>query len=123
MTIQKLYKKAVDNGYSAEIKQLVSEKYAVFVYKDNSINFVDDIYKIYRKSPVHIDWRAFGNVAFIMLNSDYELLEKFNSLKFKLSEVFWMAIRDGKSAEDAKSIQHDYAVENNCVEIFNSIYE
>lgn len=122
MTIQTIYKKAVNNGYNAKTVQYNSGKYAVIIDGFNTVDFVDSIMQIYKRSNVHIDFNVYTMTAHIMDNSDYEADRAYNTAKSDLINVFWQSIHNGKNQNEAKQIQHDYAVQNNCIDIFNTIY-
>ena len=78
--------------------------------------------QIYKRSNVHIDFNVYTMTAYIMNNSDYEADKAYNTAKSELHNIFWSAIHSGKNQNEAKQIQHDYAVQNNCIDIFNTIY-
>lgn len=122
MTIQAIYKKAVNNGYNAKIVQYNSGKYAVIIDGFKTIDFVNSIMQIYRRSNVHIDFNVYTMTAHIMDNSDYAADRAYNTVKSELHNIFWSAIHSGKNQNEAKQIQHDYAVQNNCIDVFNTIY-
>ena len=122
MTIQTIYKKAVNNGYNAKTVQYNSGKYAVIIDGFNTIDFVDSIMQIYKRSNVHIDFNVYTMTAYIMNNADYEADRAYNTAKSNLHNVFWTAKNKKKNQNEAKQIQHDYAVQNNCIDIFNTIY-
>ena len=122
MTIQAIYKKAVNNGYNAKVIQCNSGKCAVIINGFNTVDFINSIMQIYKRSNVHIDFNMYTITAHIMDNSDYEADRAYNTAKSNLHNVFWTAIHNGKNQNEAKQIQHDYAVQNNCIDIFNTIY-
>lgn len=122
MTIQAIYKKAVNNGYDAKTVQYNSGKYAVIIDGFKTIDFVNSIMQIYKRSNVHIDFNVYTMTAHIMDNSDYEADRVYNTAKSKLHDVFWSAIHSGKNQQEAKTIQMEYAKNHNCIDIFNTIY-
>ena len=122
MTIQAIYKKAVNNGYNAKTVQYNSGKCAVIIDGFNTIDFVDSIMQIYKRSSVHIDFNMYTMTAHIMDNSDYEADRAYNTAKTDLINVFWSAIHSGKNQNEAKAIQMEYAKNHNCIDIFNTIY-
>ena len=122
MTIQAIYKKAVNNGYNAKTAQYNSGKYAVIIDGFNTIDFVDSIMQIYKRSNVYIDFNVYTMTAYIMNNADYEADRAYNTAKSELHNIFWSAIHSGKNQNEAKTIQREYAVQNNCIDIFNTIY-
>lgn len=122
MTIQAIYKKAVNNGYNAKTVQYNSGKYAVIIDGFNTIDFVNSIMQIYKRSNVHIDFNMYTMTAHIMNNSDYEADKAYNTAKTDLINVFWQSIHDGKNQQEAKAIQQEYAENHNCIDIFNAIY-
>lgn len=122
MTIQTIYKKAVNNGYNAKTVQYNSGRYAVIIDGFNTIDFVDSIMQIYKRSNVHIDFNMYTMTAHIMDNSDYEANKAYNTAKSELHNIFWSAIHSGKNQQEAKTIQMEYAKNHNCIDIFNAIY-
>ena len=122
MTIQSIYKKAVNNGYNAKTVQYNSGKYAVIIDGFKTIDFVDSIMQIYKRSNVHIDFNVYTMTAHIMNKSDYEADRAYNTAKSELHDIFWSAIHSGKNQQEAKTIQREYALQNNCIDIFNTIY-
>lgn len=122
MTIQAIYKKAVNNGYNAKTVQYNSGKCAVIIDGFKTIDFVNSIMQIYKRSSVHIDFNMYTMTAYIMNNSDYEADRAYNTAKTDLINVFWQSIHDGKNQQEAKASQYEYAVKHNIVDVFNGIY-
>ena len=122
MTIQAIYKKAVNNGYAAKTVQYNSGKYAVIIDGFNTVDFINSIMQIYKRSNVHIDFNVYTMTAYIMNNSDYEADKAYNTAKSELHNIFWSAIHNGKNQQEAKTIQYKYAVKHNIVDVFNKIY-
>ena len=122
MTIQAIYKKAVNNGYNAKTVQYNSGKCAVIIDGFKTIDFVDSIMQIYKRSNVHIDFNVYTMTAYIMNKSDYEADRAYNTAKTDLINVFWQSIHDGKNQQEAKASQYEYAVKHNIVDVFNGIY-
>lgn len=122
MTIQAIYKKAVNNGYNAKTVEYSSGKHAVIIDGFKTVDFINSIMQIYKRSNVHINFNMYTMTAHIMDNSDYEADRAYNTAKSELHNIFWSAIHNGKNQNEAKTIQREYAVQNNCVDIFNTIY-
>ena len=122
MTIQAIYKKAVNNDYTAKTVQYNSGKYAVIIDGFKTIDFVNSIMQIYKRSNVYIDFNVYTMTAHIMNNADYEADRAYNTAKTDLINVFWSAIHSGKNQNEAKTIQREYAENHNCIDIFNTIY-
>ena len=122
MTIQAIYKKAVNNGYNAKTVQYNSGKCAVIIDGFKTIDFVNSIMQIYKRLNVHIDFNMYTMTAHIMDNADYEADRAYNTAKSDLINVFWSAIHSGKNQQEAKTIQMEYAKNHNCIDIFNTIY-
>ena len=122
MTIQAIYKKAVNNGYNAKTVQYNSGKCAVIIDGFKTIDFVDSVMQIYKRSYVHIDFNVYTMTAHIMNKSDYEADRTYNTAKSELHDIFWSAIHSGKNQQEAKISQYEYAVNHNCIDIFNAIY-
>ena len=122
MTIQAIYKKAVNNGYTAKTVQYNSGKYAVIIDGFNTIDFVNSIMQIYKRSNVNIDFNVYTMTAHVMNKSDYEADRAYNTAKTDLINIFWSAIHSGKNQNEAKTSQYEYAVKHNIVDVFNGIY-
>ena len=122
MTIQAIYKKAVNNGYNAKTVQYNSGKCAVVIDGFNTIDFVNSIMQIYKRSNAHIDFNVYTMTAYIMNKSDYEADRAYNTAKTDLINVFWQSIHDGKNQNEAKASQYEYAIKHNIVDVFNKIY-
>ena len=122
MTIQAIYKKAVNNGYNAKTVQYNSGKYAVIIDGFKTIDFVNSIMQIYKRSNVHIDFNMYTMTAYIMNNADYEADKAYNTAKSELHNIFWSAIPSGKNQQEAKANQYEYAIKHNIVDVFNGIY-
>ena len=122
MTIQAIYKKAVNNGYNAKTVQYNSGKYAVIIDGFNTIDFVNSIMQIYKRSNVHIDFNMYTMTAYIMNNTDYEADRAYNTAKSELHNIFWSAIHSGKNQNEAKTSQYEYAIKHNLIDVFNTIY-
>ena len=122
MTIQAIYKKAVNNGYNAKTVQYNSGKCAVIIDGFNTIDFINSIMQIYKRSNVHIDFNVYTMTAHIMNKSDYEADRAYNTAKTELHDIFWSAIHNGKNQQEAKTSQYEYAIKHNIVDVFNKIY-
>ena len=122
MTIQAIYKKAINNGYNAKTVQYNSGKYAVIIDGFKTIDFVNSIMQIYKRSNVHIDFNVYTMTAHVMNKSDYEADKAYNTAKTDLINIFWSAIHSGKNQNEAKTSQYEYAVKHNIVDVFNAIY-
>ena len=122
MTIQAIYKKAINNGYNAKTVEYNSGKCAVIIDGFNTIDFVNSIMQIYKRSNVHIDFNVYTMTAHIMNNSDYEADRAYNTAKTDLINVFWQSIHNGQNQQEAKISQYEYAVKHNIVDVFNGIY-
>lgn len=122
MTIQAIYKKAVNNGYEVKTVQYNSGKYAVIIDGFNTVDFINSIMQIYKRSNVHINFNVYTMTAYVMDNSDYEADMAYNTAKTDLINVFWQSIHNGKNQQEAKTSQYEYAVKHNIVDVFNAIY-
>lgn len=122
MTIQAIYKKAVNNGYTAKTVQYNSGKCAVIIDGFKTIDFVNSIMQIYKRSNVHINFNVYTMTAYVMNNSDYEADKAYNTAKTDLINVFWQSIHNGKNQNEAKASQYEYALKHNLIDIFNGIY-
>ena len=122
MTIQAIYKKAINNGYNTKTVQYNSGKYAVIIDGFNTVDFINSIMQIYKRSNVHIDFNVYTMTAYVMNKSDYEADRVYNTAKTDLINVFWQSIHNGKNQQEAKTSQYEYAVKHNIVDVFNGIY-
>ena len=87
MTIQAIYKKAVNNGYEVKTVTTNSGKYAIIVEGWNTPDFYNCIHSIYRKCNVHIDFHYATKSAYIMDNADYEADRAYNIAKTDLNII------------------------------------
>ena len=71
---------------------------------------------------MHIDFNMYTMTAYIMNNTDYEADRAYNTAKSELHNIFWSAIHSGKNQNEAKTIQMEYAIKHNIVDVFNAIY-
>ena len=53
---------------------------------------------------------------------DYAKNQEFYAKQRNLLDVFWTAKHNGKTIEEAKQEQYEYAVQNNAEAVYNSIY-
>lgn len=122
MTIQAIYKKAVDGGYDAKVERLNSGEYAVFIDGFGTINFFGDIMQIYKRSRVHIDYNTAAFTACIMDNTSYKAHKEYNDKKTNIVNIFWEAIHNGCSPEKAQKMQYEYAQKYNCIDVYSALY-
>lgn len=105
-----------------KLYNITVKKYAVIIDGFKTIDFINSIMQIYKRSNVHIDFNMYAMTAHIMNNSDYEADRAYNTAKSELHDIFWSAIHSGKNQQEAKQIQYEYAVQHNCIDVFNRIY-
>ena len=122
MLIQTIYKKAIDAGFTAEIKQFNSGKYSVIIDGFNIPDFFQQLEKLYKKAHVHIDYDIYSQYARIMDSADYSENQAYNDNMQDLVNTFWEAIHAGKNQQEAKTSQYEYAVNHNIIDLFNKIY-
>ena len=122
MLIQTIYKKAIDAGFPAEIKQFNSGKYSVIIDGFNIPDFFQQLEKLYKKAHVHIDYNIYSRYACVMDNTDYSENQVYNDNMQDLVNAFWEAIHAGKNQNEAKEIQREYAINHNIIDLFNKIY-
>ena len=122
MLIQTIYKKAIDAGFPAEIKQFNSGKYSVIIDGFNISDFFQQLEKLYKKAHVHIDYDIYSQYASIMDIIDYSENQAYNDNMQDLVNIFWEAIHAGKNQHEAKEAQREYAINHNIIDLFNKIY-
>ena len=74
-----------------------------------------------RTNP-HIEYNPYCGSIRIIPAEAWKELQKISAAQSELLDVFWQARHDGKTAEEAKQLQYNYAVEHNYIAVYNRIY-
>lgn len=81
-----------------------------------------DLYKVNRRNNWTIDRHFETKTIWIYNDSDYEYIKKLNAEKSVLVDLFYIALKDGKTQEEAKKMQYAYAIKNGMETAYNDIY-
>ena len=121
MNISIIRKRLENNGYAAEEKILNTGYTALFVTGYKHMSEIFDLLKRHEKA-LHFDFNAYRHCLVCMTKDDYVSHKARQEAKTTLHNIFWNELHNGKSQEEAKQIQYDYAVQHNCIDVFNRIY-
>ena len=81
----------------------------------------DLVNSIFGKS-FDVDYDVYTKSAYITTKENRTQLNKLSRDTTCLIDLFYLSMRDGKTADEAKTAQKAYAIENNMLEAFNQIY-
>lgn len=90
---------------------------------DNDYSAItNQLYKVSNRNNWKIDTNFYSGVIRVYNYSDYEYLQEQNKNINYLVDLFYLTLREGKTQDDAKKIQYQYAIDNNMLVAFDSIY-
>lgn len=90
---------------------------------DNDYSAItNQLYKISNRNSWKIDTNFYSGVIRVYNYSDYEYLQTQNNNINTLVDLFYLTLREGKNQQEAKQIQYQYAIDNNMLVAFDSIY-
>lgn len=75
------------------------------------------------KSGVKIDINSYTRTVILWNYREWERSRKLTENVTLLVELFYAELRNGKTPEEAKQTQHDYATTNNMLDAFYMIYK
>lgn len=116
--IKKLHKNAITNY---EIIPMSTGCDTVCVPYINSYELIN-IVKLF-KSGVKIDINSYTRTVILWNFREWERSRKFSENVSLLVELFYAELRNGKTQEEAKQIQLEYAKANNLLAAFYMIYK
>ena len=98
----------------------------VRIYTDDDIYsytaIANQLYKVANRNNWKIDTNYYTGVIRVYNYSDYEYLQAQNNNINTLVDLFYLTLREGKTQEEAKQKQYQYAIDNNMLVAFDSIY-
>lgn len=80
------------------------------------------LYKVSNRNNWKIDSNVYTGTIRVYNYSDYEYLQEQNNNINTLVNLFYLTLREGKTQEEAKQKQYQYAIDNNMLVAFDSIY-
>lgn len=116
--IKKLHKNAITNY---EIIPMPTGCDTVCVPYINSYELIN-IVKLFKRG-VKIDINSYKRTVILWNFREWERSRKFSENVSLLVELFYTDLRNGKTPEEAKQTQHDYATTNNMLDAFYMIYK
>lgn len=83
---------------------------------------INQLYKVSNRNNWKIDSNVYTGTIRVYNYSDYEYLQAQNKNINILVDLFYLTLREGKTQEEAKQKQYQYAIDNNMLVAFDSIY-
>jgi hypothetical protein len=83
---------------------------------------MNQLYRVSRRNNWTIDSNVYTECIRIYNTVDYDYLQEQNKHVQSLVELFYLTLREGKTGNEAKQIQYQYAIDNNMLVAFDSIY-
>ena len=103
-------------GYNMECVRIYTDD----IYSYSAIT--NQLYKVSSRNNWKIDTNYYTGVIRVYRYSDYEYLQEQNKNINYLVDLFYLTLREGKTQEEAKQKQYQYAIDNNMLVAFDSIY-
>lgn len=104
-------------GYNMECVRIYTDD---DVYSYSAVT--NQLYKVSNRNNWKIDTNYYTGVIRVYNYSDYEYLQAQNNNINTLVDLFYLTLREGKTQEEAKQKQYQYAIDNNMLVAFDSIY-
>ena len=82
----------------------------------------NQLYKVSNRNNWKIDSNVYTGTIRVYNYSDYEYLQEQNNNINTLVNLFYLTLREGKTQQEAKQTQYQYAIDNNMLVVFDSIY-
>ena len=82
----------------------------------------NQLYKVSNRNNWKIDSNVYTGTIRVYNYSDYEYLQAQNNNINTLVNLFYLTLREGKTQQEAKQKQYPYAIDNNMLVAFDSIY-
>lgn len=122
MTIQNIIKKLRKNGITNyEIIPMASGSDTVSVPYINGYDLTN-IVGLFKRG-VKIDISSYTRTVILWNYREWERSRKLSDRVSLLVELFYTELRTGKTPEEAKQTQHEYAKTNNMLDAFYMIYK
>ena len=98
----------------------------VRIYTDDDVYsyaaIINQLYKVSTRNNWKVEGSCYSGVIRVYNYSDYEYLQAQNNNINTLVNLFYLTLREGKTQEEAKQKQYQYAIDNNMLVAFDSIY-
>lgn len=97
----------------------------VRIYTDDDYSYsavINQLYRVSNRNKWKIDGSCYTGVIRVYNYSDYEYIQTQNNNINTLVDLFYLTLREGKTQEEAKQKQYQYAIANNMLVAFDSIY-
>ena len=82
----------------------------------------NQLYKVSNRNNWKIDTNFYSGVIRVYNYSDFEYIQEQNKNINYLVDLFYLTLREGKTQQEAKQKQYQYAIDNNMLVAFDSIY-
>ena len=90
---------------------------------DDDYTFItNQLYKVSTRNNWKVEGNFYTSVIRVYNYSDYEYLQEQNKNINQLVDLFYLTLREGKTQNQAKQVQYEYAIANNMLVAFDSIY-
>lgn len=115
---------ATEGQFYIEPMQLTSGNWYVLMWTNDCNTFGKMLAILRRKRNIVLDNYNYNTYSVrCFYPDDYVESKDFYEKQRKLLDIFWTAKHNGKSAEEAKQEQYEYAITHNTVDVYNSIYQ
>ena len=94
----------------------------IYATDDDYIYITNQLYKVSTRNNWKVDANYYSSVIRVYNYSDYEYLQAQNNNINTLVDLFYLTLREGKTQQEAKQKQYQYAIDNNMLVAFDSIY-
>ena len=94
----------------------------IYADDDNYIFITNQLYKVSTRNNWKVEGNFYTSVIRVYNYSDYEYLQEQNKNINYLVDLFYLTLREGKTQNEAKQVQYEYAITNNMLVAFDSIY-
>ena len=94
----------------------------IYADDDNYIFITNQLYKVSTRNNWKVEGNFYTSVIRVYNYSDYEYIQEQNKNINYLVDLFYLTLREGKTQNQAKQVQYEYAIANNMLVAFNSIY-
>lgn len=90
---------------------------------DDDYTFItNQLYRVSTRNNWKVEGNFYTSVIRVYNYSDYEYLQEQNKNINYLVDLFYLTLREGKTQNQAKQVQYEYAIANNMLVAFDSIY-
>lgn len=94
----------------------------IYADDDSYIFITNQLHKVSTRNNWKVEGNFYTSVIRVYNYSDYEYLQTQNNNINTLVDLFYLTLREGKTQNQAKQVQYEYAIANNMLVAFDSIY-